>query len=127
MASTLFGYCVYQTDIGNMTSGYPHLAAVHQPVVTLVLSEGLHAGHIGTGIGFSYGEAAYMLSADQFGDVFLLLFLGAILVDSHGRPPAVAAYAQPPGGMNFGDFVKGQNRFHPAHAISAVFLGDAPP
>ena len=58
--------------------GDEDLAAVEEPVITLVQSSGLGAAGIGTGIGLGKTEGAQLLALRQGDQVLLLLLLGTV-------------------------------------------------
>ena len=86
------GLGVDDERVGVRPVGDPHLAAVEDEAVALLLGPRLHADDVGAGAGLAHGERAHMLAGDQLRQVFALLRLAAVaaeLVDAQVRVRAV--------------------------------------
>lgn len=60
--------------------GDPHLAPIQSPPLAGGSGGQLHAGYVGTGVGFTHGQGTDPFARDQVGEVLLLLFFGSVAV-----------------------------------------------
>ena len=67
--------------LGFRTVGDPHLGAVEDVTVTLLLGAGAHRDYVGAGARLGHRQRADMLAGDQLRQIFVLLRIGAVAAD----------------------------------------------
>ena len=75
------GSCQYTQDIGAPGKGAPGFFAVEQPTISTLSSGEFDTGHVGPGVGFSYGNTDDLFSTGNFGEPMSFLFFGATFED----------------------------------------------
>ena len=103
--------------------GDPHLAAVEQVVATLVFGLQLHADHVGAGTRLTHRQSAHMFTADELGQVLLLLGFVAVAVDLVHAEITVSTVGQPHRSAGPRDFLHSHHVGQIAHRCAAVLLG----
>ena len=78
-AGGLVGHGKYDINACIAGIGYEYLGTVEHVVVALKHGGGLLTGGVCTGAGFGKAERAYLLAAEQGGQILHLLLLGAVL------------------------------------------------
>ena len=121
------GLGVDHQDLGVGPVGDPHLGAVQDVAVALLLGAGPHPDHVGAGAGLAHGERADVLAADQLGQIALLLLMGAVASDLIDAEVRVRPVAEPDRGGCAGDLLHRDDVLGVAEARAAVFLLDRDP
>ena len=118
------GLGINHQRIGVGAVGDPHLAAVKQVAAAFVFSLEFHAQHIAARTGLAHGQRAHMLTADQFGQVFLALLFAAVALDLVDTQVAVRAVRQADRRTGAADFLHRDHVRQVTHVGAAVFLAD---
>ena len=112
-----FSFGINHQGVGIWTIGDPHLGTIEDVVAAFVLGFELHADDVATSIGFRHRQGAYMFAADEFGQIFLTLRVGAITFDLVHTQIAMRAIAQANACRGAGDF------FHCDHMGQVAHVG----
>ena len=81
--------------VGMRAVGDPHLAAVEDVAVALLVRAGRHRDHVGAGADLRHRQRADMLAGDQLRQVFALLRVGAVAADLVDAEIGMRAVGQP--------------------------------
>ena len=80
-AGVRIGLGIDHERLGLRSVGDPHLAAVEDVSVALLLGAGLHRDDVGAGAGLGHRERADVLAGDQLGQIFAFLRVVAVPAD----------------------------------------------
>ena len=89
-------------------------------MVAGVFGAEFHGDDVGTGVGFGHGQGADVFTADELGQVVLLLLVGAVAVDLVNAQVGVRAVRESHGCRGTADFLHGDDVCEVAHAGAAV-------
>ena len=116
------GLGVDHVGVGVGAVGDPGLAAVEHVVVAAFFGAQLHRYHIRAGVGLAHGQGANVLAADQLGQVFELLLVGAVAVDLVDAQVGVGAVRQGHRSRGAADLFHRHHVGQVAQAGAAVFF-----
>src|SRR5262249_31333356 len=114
------GLGVDHQHLGLRAVGDPHLAAVEDVTVALLLRARLHRDDVGAGTRLGHGEPAYVLAGDELAEIAPLLIVAAVAADLVDAEVRVRAVGQPDRG-------RGAREFLPPHAGPEVTKPRPPP
>ena len=118
------GLGVDDQRVGVMAVGDPHLRAVQDIAVALLVGAQPHRDDIGAGAGLAHRQRADMLARDQLRQVFALLRLAAVAADLVDAEVGVRAVGEADRGRGAADLLHRDAMREIAHAGAAVFLLD---
>ncbi|MNO77088.1 hypothetical protein D3C76_681860 [compost metagenome] len=121
------GLGVDHVGVGVGTVGDPGLAAVEHVAVALLLGAQLHGDDVGAGVRLAHRQRADVLAADQPGQVFGFLLLGAVALDLVDAEVGVRTVGQRHRSRTAADLFHGDHVRQVAQRRAAEFLfhGDA--
>ena len=117
----------HQKYIGDRRVADPHLGARQAVAAGHLLRAGDHAAGVRAVVGLGQAEAADPLAARQLGQVFLLLRLGAELIDRHHHQRGLHAHHRAVARIDPLDFARHQAVADVVQARAAVGFGDRRP
>ena len=104
--------------------GDPHLAAVDNVAVALLVGAGRHRDHVGTGRRFGHGERSDMLAGNQFRQIFFLLRIAAVAAKLIDAQVGMRAIGQPHRRRRPGNFFHREAMLEIAEARAAKLFLD---
>ena len=110
------------TGIGKAGVGGEDLGAVDDPLVAVLDSGGLRALHVRAGARLRQAVAADLAAVDQGTEIFLLLLLGAEVVDAGAAQRGMYGNGDASAGVDLGDLFHAQRIAQRIAACAAVFL-----
>jgi hypothetical protein len=99
------GLGVDDQRLGLGAVGDPHLGAVEDVAVALLLGAGLHRDHVGAGAGLGHRQPAQVLAGDQLGQIAPLLLGAAVAADLVDAEVGMGAVGEPDRGGGARDFL----------------------
>ena len=110
--------------VGDRAVGDPHLAAVDDVAVALLLGAGRHRHHVGAGVRLRHRQRADMLAGNQLRQIFPLLRLVAVAADLVDAEIGMRAVGQADRRRRARDFLDRDAVLEIAEPGAAIFLLD---
>src|SRR5262249_37890307 len=99
------GLGVDHQHLGLRAVGDPHLVAVEDVTVALLLRARLHRDDVGPGARLGHGEPAHVLAGDELAEITALLIVAAVAANRVDAEVGMRAIGQPDRGRGARDFL----------------------